>query len=151
MNWGDVPTWVGIVVAFGVGLYAAIIARGARKATEAQADEMRKANAIAEEALRISREAHRPSVAWHIQHESGDTYKVTNVGTADAWDVEIEHEGLVPNYGEPVEHPLGPGEAIVFMASVHTQIRDNTVYVRWADEPKGPQRQWRNPLPGKPR
>jgi phage repressor protein C with HTH and peptisase S24 domain len=151
VNWGDVPTWIGIVAALGTGVYAAVIARGAKKATEAQANEMRTANAIAEEALRISKEAHRPAVAWNVQYEAGDTYKVTNVGTADAWDVEIEHEGMVRGYGESVEPRLRPTEAKVFMAAVHMQTRDNTVYVRWSDDPDGQRHLWRHPLPGKQR
>ena len=149
MNWGDVPAWIGIIAALATGVYAAIVARGAKKATEDQANEMRRSNTIAEEALRISKADHRPTVVWKVEHDSGDTYKVTNIGTADAWDVEIQHEGLVHTYSDGEEgRRVRPREAVVFIALVNLQTRDNNVYVQWVDE-DGLLDQWRHPLPGK--
>lgn len=149
--WGDVATWGAAVGGLVTGGLALWISHGARAETRRQADEMVEANRIAREALRQAQEATRPTVAWVVTHRTGDTYVVTNTGTATAWDVEVQHEGLVAARTEPAADHLAAGEAIEFLAVVHVQTRDNTVYVHWRAEPEGERRTWRHPLPVRPR
>jgi hypothetical protein len=108
---------------------------------------MAEANRIAREALTHAQEANRPTVSWALTHLDGSTYLVKNVGSATAWGVKVRHEGLVDSYSDPTADRLTSGEAIEFMATVHMQTRDNTVYVDWRAEPGGEPETWRHPLP----
>ena len=153
MNWGDIPAWVGIVVAFGVGLYAAIVARGARRATEAQADEMRRANSIAEEANRIANEAlaHARETAlgeivWDLAHDSGDIYLLSNIGTAAAYEVELQYDGYLEE-APPVT--IKPGARLRFLALAQSAGVDRTIRVLYAVQPGEPKQIWTAPKPPK--
>lgn len=90
-----------------------------------------------------------PKVAWELVYQSGDTYRLTNVGDAEAVGVNVTaHESmdLLGFMGGP---DLGPGEAMTFMAAPSMATSDFTVKVAWV-EPTAeddPLKQWRYPLP----
>lgn len=149
VNLGDVATWIAALGGLVTGVFALVISRSARNETKRQADEMAEANRISREALTHAQEANRPTVSWAVKHNTGSTYIVQNVGSATAWDVKVRHEGLVESYSDPTADRLTPGEAIEFMATVHVQTRDNTVYVDWRAEADGEPHTWRHPLPTK--
>lgn len=92
-----------------------------------------------------------PKVAWSMDHHAGDTYRLTNIGDAKAWNVSLSSDETL----ELIEVGGGPdldeGEALTFMAAVDMATRDLTITVAWdSDEDGSPGGTWRYPLPSRP-
>ncbi|YAL83404.1 hypothetical protein ACMYYO_00970 [Dermacoccaceae bacterium W4C1] len=92
-----------------------------------------------------------PRVRWSLNHESGDTYKLENIGDATAHDVGLSaHETLMMDWSTS-GMDLAPGEATTFLALRSMGTSDSTISVTWIDDPTGSDRQqWRYPLPARP-
>lgn len=88
-----------------------------------------------------------PKVAWAMWHESGDTYRLTNVGDAQARDVQVTSDPSLELLAFSGGPDLGSGEAMTFMAAPDLGTRDMTVQVQWTDDFSGEPQTWRYPLP----
>ncbi|TXH40955.1 MAG: hypothetical protein E6Q90_12715 [Actinobacteria bacterium] len=142
MNWGDVPTWLGIIAAVLVAAWAARIARQTRDETRRQADRAadanrlaHQANRIAEEALKLSQDAARTHVGWEVRHERNNTYVLLNVGTGSAFDVALEYAGVLDILTEASE--VKPQESVRFMAFAPSGGTDQTITVTYSNEANG--------------
>jgi len=92
-----------------------------------------------------------PKVSWKLEHHAGDTYLLTNVGGADAFDVQItSHESLMHESEWVSTEQIRPGEAATFMAARTFDTSDSTISVRWSAKPGGERGIWRYPLPPRP-
>ena len=96
--------------------------------------------------------ARLPKVAWSMDHHVGDTYRLTNTGDAEAWNVTLSSDETLELLNVEGGPDLGEGEALTFMASVHWGTRDSTISVTWNSDGQGtPGGTWRYPLPARPR
>lgn len=89
-----------------------------------------------------------PRVKWSMIHESGETYMLTNVGDAQAYDVQLTGD---PTLVGPMATAGGPdlheGEALTFVAAQTLSTRDSTITVTWSMQPDDDRLEWRYPLP----
>jgi hypothetical protein len=96
--------------------------------------------------------ARLPKVAWSMEHHVGDTYRLTNIGDAKAWNVILTSHKTLRLLNVTGGPDLGEGEALTFMASVHMGTRDRTISVTWNSDGQGTSGgTWRYPLPARPR
>ena len=96
--------------------------------------------------------ARLPKVAWSMDHETGNYYRLTNTGDAKAWNVTLTSDETLRLLNVTGGPDLGEGEALTFMASVHMGTRDRTISVTWNSDGQGtPGGTWRYPLPARPR
>lgn len=89
-----------------------------------------------------------PKVTWLMTHDRGDTYRLTNTGTATAHDVSVTSDPTLGLVNAPTGVEIGPQEAATFLAAVTFGTTDLTITVTWTDD-DGTERQWRYPLPAK--
>lgn len=92
-------------------------------------------------------------VKWSLTHFSGDTYKLENIGDAEAHNVRLSsHSSLMHPKEWPSSERLRPGEALTFMAARTMGTVDSTITVTWSptEDPED-QDVWRYPLPPRPR
>lgn len=95
--------------------------------------------------------APRRQVAWSLTHHGGDTYLLRNDGEATAHQVTIGADPSLHLVNVPGPGPIGPGEAVTFMAAVSMGTRDRTITVAWSDDQdEEPDNIWRYPLPARP-
>jgi hypothetical protein len=96
--------------------------------------------------------ARLPKVAWSMEHHAGDTYRLTNIGDAKAWNVTLNSDETLILIDVPDRPDLAEGEAFTFMAAVHMGTRDRTITVTWDSDAQGTSGgTWRYPLPARPR
>jgi hypothetical protein len=96
-------------------------------------------------------QARLPKVAWSMEHHVGDTYRLTNIGDAKAWNVILTSDKTLRLLNVTGGPDLGEGEALTFMASVHMGTRDRTISVTWNSDSQGTSGgTWRYPLPARP-
>lgn len=89
-------------------------------------------------------------VRWTLNHERGDTYRLTNTGNARAHGVEVTaHESLIGPRNVNGGPELASGEALTFAAAAHWGTSDKTITVTWSDD-EGNEETWRYPLPTRP-
>jgi hypothetical protein len=86
-------------------------------------------------------------VRWQLLHESGATYRVTNIGDLPAYGVTISSDPSLPLINVPQGNNIGPDEAVIFLASPDLNTRDMTVTAAWNDADGAPADIWRYPLP----
>lgn len=93
-----------------------------------------------------------PKVRWELRRHAGDTYMLTNTGTATAYNVRINaHPSLMAPQELPAEQELAENEALTFMAARTFGTSDSTITVTWSNKPHGEEREtWRYPLPPRP-
>ncbi len=114
----------------------------------------RMAQALEEQAARAAHEAAVPEAAWALEHFQGDSYLLTNTGTAPAYDVDVDTADLLsrPPQGDPWPRAeVRPHEPVKFIAARMMNTKDDTVTVTWAEQQGSPERRtWRRPLPPRP-
>jgi hypothetical protein len=98
------------------------------------------------------------TVRWGLVHEHGSLYRLTNTGDAPAWRVEVTTDPSLRLMSSNPDHSptvsadqLRPGEALTFIAAPSMATRDTTITVSWLDDETGERRDWRYPLPMKPK
>lgn len=96
---------------------------------------------------------HGAGVAWTLTHQVGDTYLLQNDGGVEAIDVEIKgHESLIgPDITQGDPSKVGPREAISFIAARSMATSDSTITVTWSSPKDNIRREWRYPLPPRPK
>lgn len=110
----------------------------------------RSASAAEAQAVAIARAAPLPQAAWTLEHHDGDAYLLTNVGTGTAHAVALDTGDMVVRDGQWPRDTIAPSESAKLLAARSLATRDDTVTVRWADEPRGAERRsWQRPLPPK--
>ncbi len=93
---------------------------------------------------------HTDGAMWRLRHRRGDTFRLTNIGSGTARNVEVEgHESL---HGPDLDGPittLGPGEAVDFLAATTLATRDTTITVSWEETVgnKSIEKRWSSLLP----
>lgn len=160
MDAGSVIQIVATAITAVIGVVAIVISMSARNAanrqavaSEAAASAASEANVLARKALELaeaeaqSREAPRFEIAWN----SGDTYVVRNVGDGPAFDVRIDHECWVENFGPNTKARMEPNEGLAVMIAPHMGMADDTVYVTWHRSPDGEPQAWSHPRPARPK
>lgn len=95
----------------------------------------------------------RKGVAWTLSHQAGDTYLLENDGGVEAQDVEVTgHESLIgPDIREGDPARVAPREALSFLAARSMATSDSTITVTWLEEGSEDRREWRYPLPPRPK
>jgi hypothetical protein len=165
MDWqaiGTIIALLGVVASFGVAVRGQ---RQERELAERSASRSEAAARLTEEytgrvvdALEAmvsqprtsGKSNHPPRARWALVHQRGDTYRLTNVGNADAWDVLIDmHESMRDDPDNLAHERIRPDEAITFMAAPVMATPDYTVTVGWDFEQGKPstREEWRYPLP----
>lgn len=151
-DWGALATGVAAVGGLCTGITALAVSWSTRNQSKRQADETAAANEIARDALRVAEEANLPKVMWQLEAASGSEYLLTNVGSGVAWDVSVSHERLRAVGNKTSEDQLRQGEGLTLLViEMWRQTDDPRMHVRWSDEPGGEQREWKQPLPQRPR
>lgn len=91
-------------------------------------------------------------VKWSLEHSAGDTYKLENIGDAEAHNVRLtSHESLMHPREWPAPERMRPGEALTFMAARTMGTVDSTITVTWnPTEDSEEEDVWRYPLPPRP-
>ncbi len=113
----------------------------------------RMAQALEAQSAAAARAAPTPQAAWTLEHSVGDSYLLTNVGTATAYDVDVGTGDMVVRVppGTWPRAELPPDDAVKVLAARTMGTRDDTVTLTWATELGGGDRKtWRRPLPPKP-
>lgn len=88
---------------------------------------------------------------WAIDPNGGDTYLVTNIGDARAYDVRISAFKDLSILQGPEPQDVDPDEALEIMALQYGAVEDNRVLVNWRDEADSvEERSWKHPLPPRP-
>lgn len=92
-------------------------------------------------------------VRWTLEHFQGDTYILTNVGTATAHNVRVSADPTLMLADQlPAAASMRPDDTVTFMAARTMDTRDSTITVTWADSdgPGAADDVWRYPLPPRP-
>jgi hypothetical protein len=112
----------------------------------------RMASALEQQALARERNSLTPGVVWTLDHQQGDTYMVTNVGRAPAYDVHVDTGDIPIVRGADRDQEVIPPDGFLkFMAAVSFGTTDDTITISWAESPGGSTRhQWARPLPPRP-
>ncbi len=89
-------------------------------------------------------------VSWSLTYRNGDTYLLTNVGTATAYDVSVSaHKTMLLR--PPTAQNLEPSEALTFVAARSIATSDSTITAQWSEDGVGDTKIWKYPLPPRPR
>jgi hypothetical protein len=115
---------------------------GARAAAAVE----RMAKTLERQAIQAERNSSAPGVAWTLEHAQGQSYLLTNVGRAAAYDVEIRLDAGIRTMGELRHEELQPAAAVKFIAVVTPDSLDDTVTVIWKGRTLV-EHTWSRPLP----
>ena len=151
--------WFALVISAGALLVAVLSYRRDRGASREAAASAERSAARADEAVAAQKrmaealEAQLPpsSATWCLEHFQGDSYLLTNSGTASAYQVHLDLGDIQIVRGELNPALLRTGDAHKFMAARTMGTVNDTVTVSWRDSPTSSQgRQWARPLPPRP-
>lgn len=147
----NIATTVGVIASIIFGVRAERAAASRTEAAAALSDENVRLAISALERIAASGSAElRKRAEWTMTHYQGDTYQLQNTGSADASAVTVSpapDSGMI--FRSPETTDLGPGEALTFIAARSLATSDSTMTVTWQEE--GHERQWKYPLPPRPR
>ncbi len=88
--------------------------------------------------------------SWSLENASGSRYRLTNTGTAKAWNVKIESDPTLSLINVPEDADIDATEAVTFVAAPSMGTRDKTITVTWDADAHGTEGgTWRYPLPPK--
>jgi ABC-type protease/lipase transport system fused ATPase/permease subunit len=155
----SMASWFALVISAGALLVAVLSYRRDRKASREAATSADRAAARADEAVEAQKrmagaleaQSSPPAAAWCLEHFQGDSYLLTNSGSASAYQVHLDLGDIRIVRGELDSALLRAGDAHKFMAARAMGTANDTVTVSWLDSPTSPQRhRWARPLPPRP-
>ncbi len=157
MHWGDVSSWVAVVVSVAVAGRAVISERRAKSSAD-RADEQRQRTVAAAErsaqAVEDVAAAIRDSAVgntayqgptWDIEHRSGDLYALINQTPFTQTEVAMSGEQIEQDEGHYAEVKAF---CEVPLLGLSIEQLDDMVTVEWTDQ-NGDRQQWSKPLPPK--
>lgn len=163
MRWGDVSSWVAVVVSVAVAIRAVISERRAKASADRAGDQRqrtvaaaeRSAKAVEEVAAAIRGSGVGSSTApapphqgptWGVEHRSGSVYALVN-NTAFPQTAVTVTGPCVRRGGGPYDEIKAFSE-IEFFGHLTAQMSDRAVTVEWTDQ-NGARQEWSKPLPPK--
>lgn len=161
MHWGDVSSWVAVVVSVTVAIRAVVSERRAKASADRAGDQRQRTVAAAERSAKAVEEvaaairgsgagSTAPAAAhqgptWGIEHRSGSVYALVNNTAFPQTEVTVT--------GPSIRRGGGPYDEIKAFSEVEffglsAWGLDQTVTVHWTDQ-GGARQEWSKPLPPK--
>jgi hypothetical protein len=155
----SMTSWFALAISAAALVVTVLSCRRDRKASREATTSADRAAARADEAVEAQKRMAEaleaqlapPAAAWCLEHFQGDSYLLTNTGTASAYHVHLDLGDISIVRGELDSALLRAGDAHKFMAARTMGTVNDTVTVSWRDSPTSSQgRQWARPLPPRP-